>query len=224
MRILITSGGTEEPIDGVRYITNFSSGKTGAALADRLTERGHEVTLLHNKRAVLPQLEMECQSYSTFEELHRALQDLLSSGEFQAVIHNAAVSDFSVHYMETDSGVRIEAGGNGKISSDEGLHIHLKRNVKILTKLKEYHKGNDELIVVGFKLTNTDSIEEMDEAVKKQLSTGKVDFTVHNNLKDIRGTKHPARLFSRKGELLFKTETKEDMAGKLHQILQGAMQ
>ncbi len=47
MRVLITTGPTQEPIDDVRYITNASSGKMGAAVALEAMGRGHDVTLVH---------------------------------------------------------------------------------------------------------------------------------------------------------------------------------
>ena len=47
MKVLVTSGATREPIDSVRFISNLSSGKTGAAICDALAARGFEVTQLH---------------------------------------------------------------------------------------------------------------------------------------------------------------------------------
>ncbi|MBN2658559.1 MAG: NAD-dependent epimerase/dehydratase family protein [Spirochaetales bacterium] len=220
MKVLITSGGTEEPIDGVRYITNFSTGKTGAAIADRLTELGAEVTLLHGKRAFLPENPLKKHSFTDFRSLDERLQALLSAEDFDAVIHLAAVSDFSVDFIETEEGKRIVPDARGKISSDgKSLNLHLKRNYKILQKLKDYNGAKKDLLVVGFKLTDTDSVEEMESAVKKQLEEGHVDLVVHNNLRDITAAKHPARIYVSNGSLLYRTETKEELAEKLFQLM-----
>ncbi len=54
-RILITAGGTREPIDSVRYIGNMSSGRTASRLADELTDAGHRVTWLGAEDAVTPE-------------------------------------------------------------------------------------------------------------------------------------------------------------------------
>jgi phosphopantothenoylcysteine synthetase/decarboxylase len=219
VKILITSGGTEEPIDGVRYITNFSTGRTGALMAERLVENGVQVTLLHGHRAILPATEMPLDSFLSFSDLNEKLQFHLGSGEYDAVIHLAAVSDFSVEFIETEKGEKLTPKNCGKLSSDNSLNLHLKRNFKILDRLKKYNKSGKELIVTGFKLTDTDSAEERDEAVKKLLKSGKVDFVVQNNLRDITQEKHPAKIYNANGELLYKTETKKEMADRLFSLI-----
>lgn len=220
MKVLITSGGTEEPIDGVRYITNFSTGKTGAVLADRLTELGADITLLHSKRATLPQRDVRKLGFTSFHSLDKKLKELLESEPFDTVIHLAAVSDYSVDFMETGEGRRIVPNDKGKISSEsEELILHLKRNGKILTQLKSYSSKRQELIVVGFKLTNTDSQKEIDLAVQKQLVSGAVDFTVHNNLKDISETEHPAVIYPLSGEQPYRTNSKKELADLLYKLI-----
>lgn len=219
MKILITSGGTEEPIDGVRYITNFSTGRTGAELAETLSSLGVEVTLLHGHRAILPEREIRKERFITFKDLDEKLQSLLKSEDFDALIHLAAVSDFSVDYIETEKGEKISPATSGKLKSDKSLNLHLKRNFKILDRLKEYSRSDRELIVTGFKLTDTDSTEEMEEAVSKLLLSGKVDFVVQNNLRDITKERHPARIYISDGSLLYRTETKREMAEKLYSLI-----
>jgi phosphopantothenoylcysteine decarboxylase/phosphopantothenate--cysteine ligase len=220
VKILITSGGTEEPIDGVRYITNFSTGKTGAVLTDKMTELGADITLLHSKRAVLPRSDVEKLSFTSYHSLDEKLKELLESVPFDAVIHLAAVSDFSVDFMETGEGQRIEPDDKGKISSDsDELVLHLKRNGKILSRLKDYGQKGKDLIVVGFKLTDTDSQKEIDIAVDKQLAGGVVDYTVHNNLRDISESGHPAVIYGASGEQSCRTTTKEELADQLYKLI-----
>ena len=55
MKILITAGATREPIDAVRFVSNVSTGATGAALADEFSRGGIEVVLLRSEGAVRPQ-------------------------------------------------------------------------------------------------------------------------------------------------------------------------
>ena len=210
MKLLITSGGTEEPIDGVRYITNFSTGKTGVVLAQKLSELGNNVTLLHGHRAAVPSGEIETDSFTDFESLNKKLKSHLGSGEFDGIIHLAAVSDFSVEYITDESGKRFKPLSSGKLSSDNSLDIHLKRNFKIIDKLKEYGSGKN-LLVIGFKLTDTDSRAEMKGAVHKMFLTGKVDYVVQNNLRDINENNHPAQIYSSGGDVLYETNTKNEM-------------
>jgi phosphopantothenoylcysteine decarboxylase/phosphopantothenate--cysteine ligase len=219
MRILITSGGTEEPLDGVRYITNFSTGRTGALMADRLHNLGAEVILLHGHRAVVPQEKILHESFTSFRDLDEKLQRHLGEKSFDAVIHLAAVSDFSVDYIETESGERIIPREKGKLSSDYGLNVHLKRNYKILDRLQSYNKSGNEILIIGFKLTDTDSAEERDAAVDKLLQTSPIHFLVQNNLRDITENKHPAKIYSCKGDLLYRTETKEELSDRIFGLI-----
>src|SRR5688500_5204993 len=100
MKILITSGGTREPIDQVRFITNFSTGKTGALLTDYFCETGHEVTQFFGEGSMVSRRAATKQSYSSFQDLDQKLRALLKSENFDAIIHLAAVSDYSVSDVE----------------------------------------------------------------------------------------------------------------------------
>ena len=104
-RVLITAGGTTVPIDGVRSITNTSTGRTGAALAAYFASVGYDVTLLHAADAAVPDPAVESitrRSFTTFDDLAGALSDLLSEHRFHAVIHLAAVSDYDVDHVVVD--------------------------------------------------------------------------------------------------------------------------
>ena len=60
MKILVTAGATREPLDAVRYLSNVSTGATGAALAAALAARGHTVTLLRGTGAVSVRVCFHC--------------------------------------------------------------------------------------------------------------------------------------------------------------------
>ena len=110
LKVLITSGGTQEPIDSVRMITNTSSGKTGAQIAQGFSDLGCDVTLIRAKTAVPASSIVKQETFGSFQDLDSTLQKVLSAENFDAVIHLAAVSDYSV-----DS---VEAGGKSqKVSS-----------------------------------------------------------------------------------------------------------
>ncbi|MDP3682394.1 MAG: bifunctional phosphopantothenoylcysteine decarboxylase/phosphopantothenate--cysteine ligase CoaBC, partial [Ignavibacteria bacterium] len=57
LKILITSGGTKENIDGVRYLSNLSTGKTGAAIAEYFTSNFHEITFVHAQNSAIPKFD-----------------------------------------------------------------------------------------------------------------------------------------------------------------------
>lgn len=228
MKYLITSGGTEEPLDGVRYITNFSTGKTGAGLASYLAAGGHDVLLLHGHHAALPDMTALAKSsriggrgsshgsirtvrYRTFRDLDREIHQLLLADEtIEVVVHLAAVSDYSPVSISIPDGAELIPGDNGKISSaPEFLSVNFKRNHKIITAIRGY-AGYRKLILVGFKLTNTSNTEEQKQAVDQLLHEVDCDLLVHNDLGRI-GEKgeHAASIYLGDGTLMEQVTTKE---------------
>jgi len=187
-RILITAGGTREPVDSVRYIGNMSSGRTASRLADELTDAGHKVTWLGAEHAVGPGWPCKVERFSSFKDLAIQLQNLLSENDYDAVIHAAAVSDFSVAGILTQAGEPLDSI-DGKLSSDANLLLRLERNPKLLDRIRNWSK-NPDLRVIGFKLTDTEDMQHRLDAVKKQFDHSKVDAVVHNDLSDIRREVH----------------------------------
>lgn len=197
-RILVTAGGTKVPIDGVRAITNTSSGRTGAALASYFAQAGHDVTLLHAADAVMPDPangSISMRSFTTFDDLAGALAELLTDRRFDAVIHLAAVSDYDVDHVVVD-GTSVTVDTTGKLDSGDVMEIHLKRNPKLLAQLKEL--GGDALVVVGFKLTNGASAEQRIAAVRGVV--GDTDLVVHNDLAELGDTRHAATIYRAVGD------------------------
>src|SRR5687768_5002145 len=101
MNVLVTAGNTQTPIDRVRCITNIFTGRTGARIAVEAHRRGHALTLLTSHPEVIDEPALDpsrwrVMPYRTYDDLDRLMGGLLPSGGFDAVIHAAAVSDYSV--------------------------------------------------------------------------------------------------------------------------------
>lgn len=103
MKILITAGNTQTPIDEVRVITNVFSGRTGGQIALAAIQRGHVVTLLTSHPETVPAADptpagpaVEVVPYRTFDDLHRLLEQRITGGNYDAIIHCAAVSDYQL--------------------------------------------------------------------------------------------------------------------------------
>src|SRR5439155_847520 len=96
MHCLITAGPTYEPLDDVRRLINFSTGRLGSELANYLVSRGHRVTLFLGQQATW-RGESQAQEkieFSTTADLREGLQRF-ASRPVDAVFHAAAVSDFT---------------------------------------------------------------------------------------------------------------------------------
>jgi phosphopantothenoylcysteine decarboxylase/phosphopantothenate--cysteine ligase len=173
MRILVTSGATREPIDAVRFLSNVSTGRTGALLADALAQHGHAVAVLRGEAAVAPSRVGDIETFSSTDHLRAQLRRLLGRGDFDAVIHAAAVSDY-----------RPDSTHAGKMSSyAPELTLHLVPTPKLLPELKHY--APRPLKVVGFKLTAGASPAERAAAVAKLFASGTVDAAIHNDMDDL---------------------------------------
>ncbi len=106
MRLLITAGNAQAPIDRVRCLTNVFTGRTGARIADEAACRGHQVTLATSQpetaeaiRPASPVVSGNCVNlriFRTFAELEQLLREEVETGSYDAIIHSAAVTDFFV--------------------------------------------------------------------------------------------------------------------------------
>ena len=132
--------------------------------------------------------------FRSFDDLASQLQSLLATNDYDVVIHAAAVSDFSVASVQ-DEEAGLQKSTSGKLSSDSELLLRLKPNPKLLDRIRTW-SGNPEVRVIGFKLTDTEDLQQRVSAVKKQFDHSKVDAVVHNDLTDISDKKHPFRLYT----------------------------
>jgi phosphopantothenate---cysteine ligase (CTP) len=95
MRILVTAGNTQTPIDRVRCLTNIFTGRTGAQIAVTAAERGHEIMLFtSHPELVAGSAGLHIFPYQSFDQLHFLMADAIPGREFDAIIHAAAVSDY----------------------------------------------------------------------------------------------------------------------------------
>jgi phosphopantothenoylcysteine decarboxylase/phosphopantothenate--cysteine ligase len=179
LRILVTSGGTAEPIDWVRVLTNRSTGRTGAAVAERMARCGHEVVLLRARDSAPAPAGCREETFSSFADLDSALGRILSSESFDAVIHAAAVSDFSVEQVLVGGAARPVAAG--KLDSDAAPVIRLRPNPKLVDGLRS-RSLNPAVRIVAFKLTHGEDAEGALLAVRSLLAHSGADIVVQNDL------------------------------------------
>jgi phosphopantothenoylcysteine decarboxylase / phosphopantothenate---cysteine ligase len=172
-RLLITAGGTQEPIDPVRFIGNHSSGKQGIALATEATSRGAAVTLIAaNVSEPIPALH-KLVRVSTAAELAQAVSAELANSD--AVIMAAAVADF-----------RVESAAETKLKRSElGDEINLKlvANPDILVDLVKRVKAEGLAVTtVGFAAETAASVNDLQKLAEHKLETKGCDILVANNV------------------------------------------
>jgi phosphopantothenoylcysteine decarboxylase/phosphopantothenate--cysteine ligase len=216
LRVLVTSGGTSEPIDGVRVITNLSSGATGAGIAEHFSKRGHDAVLLRGRGSAGTGF-AEAIEFGSTADLAQALQAELAADSFDAVIHAAAVSDFTVSSIDVAGISRLPTAG--KIPSDQDVTVHLTRTPKLVTALRE-HSRNPEICVIAFKLTVGASVAETSAAVAELFQQGDADLVVHNDLKlRLPGGAFPGDVYERGGRHLAHCDDRQEIAAVLERYL-----
>jgi phosphopantothenoylcysteine decarboxylase / phosphopantothenate---cysteine ligase len=217
LRVLVTSGGTAEPIDAVRVITNTSTGATGALIAEEFARAGHEVVVLRARTAQPAGAASREVLFTTVAELDAALERELHAGQFDAVIHAAAVSDFSVASIEVD-GIAHPRGA-AKISSDTAPVIRLRKNPKLIATLRGRSR-NPGVKIVAFKLTRGANPAQAREAVTALLAAGAADFVVHNDLaaREENGV-FPADIWAQNGAIVARCDDRTTLARELEKLL-----
>ena len=163
LKVIVTAGGTREPLDPVRYLGNHSSGKMGYALAAAAIERGAEVTLISGAVNVEPPAGARLLKVQTALEMREAV--LQYYGEADIVIKAAAVADY-----------RPEKAMEQKIKkSEDGLIVRLVKNPDIL---KELGDAKTKQILVGFAAETENLIVN----AKLKLKNKNLDLIVANDV------------------------------------------
>lgn len=166
MRVLVTAGGTREPIDDARVIANTSTGRLGARIADAAAAAGHEVRLLHGALAARPTSpRVACEAFDASVELARLLERHAPRSE--AIVHAAAVSDF------------VPLRAPGKLPSDQPeLLLRLVRAPKLVDRLRELAP---DAVLVGFKLGSGGDESALVAAAAALRRRARLDWVVAND-------------------------------------------
>ncbi|MBF0207905.1 MAG: hypothetical protein HQK53_13575 [Oligoflexia bacterium] len=179
MKVLITSGGCKVPIDEVRHIGNFSSGRYGSELADEFLKNGHDVIFFSEKGSKEPKffytdmyhvpINPKIIKYKDYYE-YLTVKEIITREQPDIIISAAAISDYVLDKTE------------GKISSEnEELVIKLRKGEKVLQSFRDLAP---KALIVGFKLLVGPTVDEKYKAIYKQLKH--VDITVYNDLSKLR--------------------------------------
>jgi phosphopantothenoylcysteine decarboxylase/phosphopantothenate--cysteine ligase len=160
-RVLVTAGGTQEPLDPVRFLTNASSGKMGVALAEAARDLGAAVRLVHAPLSVALPKGVETLLARTANAMREAV--ISYSEGTDLLIAAAAVADFRPAQVARE---KIK-----KSPGDQGLTLELVRNPDILADVAGLRRETGwPRVVVGFAAETRDLVENASAKLKaKQL-------------------------------------------------------
>ena len=207
-RVLITAGPTVEKIDPVRYISNFSSGKMGFALAEECAARGAQVTLVAGPVALKTEHEhIHRIDVTTAVEMHDAVMEALPQSD--AVILCAAVADYRVDHI-ADKKIKREKTQNPV--------IQLTPNPDIARAVGQAKRPDQ--VTVGFALeTDNETVNAQGKLERKNLN-----FIVMNSMRDknagFQVDTNKVTIFTDKGEAIEgECKSKRDVARDIVDVL-----
>jgi phosphopantothenate---cysteine ligase (CTP) len=228
MKIVITAGGTSESIDMVRKITNSSTGKLGATIANVLLNRKDVTKIFYicTKKSIKPPVgvlitsnqkdKLEIIEIESTLELKDAVENVLMNNKIDYFIHSMAVSDYMVSYVSTSELLTEELKNSNDInytiknakktldnskkisSTEDNLIIMLKQTPKIINIIKKISPNTH---LFGFKLLEDVSEDYLIEIAKKLRDKNDCDYVIANDLKYIRNGNHKAFIIDKKDNI-----------------------
>jgi phosphopantothenate---cysteine ligase (CTP) len=178
---IVTAGPTYEPLDDVRRLTNFSTGRLGTELANYLAARGHKVILLIGEQATYSgeRRAQRVETFSTTVDLHSKLK-LFSGKKMDAIFHAAAVSDYTFgRIFAPDAASKlVQIKSTKKISTREGkLLAELLPTPKILSELRGWFPKTR---IAGWKFEADGKRIEAVVAAQRQITDCSTDLCIVN--------------------------------------------
>lgn len=177
LTVVVSAGGTREPIDPVRFLGNRSSGRQGVAIARAAADRGAHVTLVaaHLDADVRPDPRVEVISVGTAEDLGRAMD--ATAPDADVIVMAAAVADYSVAAV-SESKLR-------KQDSPGALTLELVENRDVVAGLVSARRPGQ--TIVAFAAETVDSDEELLDRARAKVARKGVDLLAANAVGWTRG-------------------------------------
>lgn len=229
--VLVTAGGTSEPIDAMRIITNKSTGKLGSLIAEAFAadETTEHIYYIHGQGAIMPHSDKIIPiPIESVDDLVIAIQALLRDISIDAIVHAMAVSDYRVKSVmsaetviqaaqrKTDMAAFTESllksdirSKSKKLSSDmESPVLLLERTPKVLPLLREWLP---EAVIVGFKLLSHVPEKELINTAYRLLVKNGCDYVLANDYATVSAGAHKGYLINA-DRLILPCSGKEDIA------------
>ena len=234
--VIVTAGGTSEPIDNVRRIANTGTGRLGSLVADAFAreEAAGEIWYVCARDSIRPASDrVKCIPIQSVADLQAAVTELLSTQRVDAVIHSMAVSDYTVRAVSTAGALAgaLAAGGSlppgqeaieramdetdirrseGKLSSKMDSPILLLQQTPKIIPL--FRQMAPDTVLVGFKLLSGVSREELFSVAHALLEKNGCDYVLANDAAEIRGDEHHAYLIDPAKNVAAEMHTKQEIA------------
>jgi phosphopantothenoylcysteine decarboxylase / phosphopantothenate---cysteine ligase len=212
LRVLVTAGGTREPLDAVRFLGNRSSGRMGAELAAEARRRGAEVTLVASNLSVRAPVGVDVVQAPTAEDVAR---ETLARGDADIVLMAAAVADYRP----------VEPNEEKRAKDDESWTVTLEPTTDVLRELGAQRDPRTRGVLVGFA---ADRGEGGLKRAREKLANKRADLIVFNDVaRDDVGFDAPDNevvLLSAEGERRIDKAPKERVAAAILDEVAGRLE
>ncbi|MDQ1513142.1 MAG: phosphopantothenoylcysteine decarboxylase / phosphopantothenate---cysteine ligase [Microbacteriaceae bacterium] len=175
-RVLITAGGTREPLDPVRFLGNYSSGRQGVALAEAARDRGAEVVLVAAHLEVPPPAGVTVVAFATAEGMLAAVRR--EAAEADLVVMAAAVADYRPAVVADSKLKKSDLG--------DRMTLELVRNPDVLATIAA-ERGKPGQVVVGFAAETESDPDRLLALGRAKLAAKGADFLVLNEVGAAKG-------------------------------------
>jgi len=207
--ILITSGPTRAAIDAVRYLSNRSTGRLGAEIAQGAVRRGARVIFVYGEGSKLPDVPDDVDAaglvlcpVETVGDVGSVLESELSGDRVDAVVHAMAVLDYAP-----------AAPSEAKVASGRSeWNLRLVPTPKIIPRIKEL---SPDTVLVGFKLESGRTEDVLIAAAVNLAASSGAELVVANDITRITGERHPALLVDTAGRVIGRPGTKAEIAWRV---------
>lgn len=246
--ILVTAGGTTEPIDNVRSITNTGTGRLGSLIADFFSKAPSvsKIFFICAKNAILPISDKVTVIYiQSVNDLQAAVLETIENHKIDVVIHSMAVSDYRVKSVSSVEALAETIANNlqkelleenvkeiilkglqssdlvkatGKMSSQVNCPIILLEQTPKI--LPMFKKLLPKTIVVGFKLLSQVSEEKLLAVAHRLLIENECDYVLANDTSDITGDQHKGYLIDKNRRIKTFYTKQEIAAGIVTAVLE----
>lgn len=243
MNIVITAGGTTEHIDPVRAITNTGTGTLSSIIADEIlckVKNIDRIFYIHTTKAKKPKMIDDRLTFIEVEDTNsvaEAVKKVLTENKIDYFIHAMAISDYYVDFVTTVQGIvdDICADDNSSLATDimsgksrldnskklssnaDNLVVMLKKTPKIIGMIKDL---SPETHLIGFKLLNNVSEEELVNVAYNLLKKNDCDYVVANDATRISEWGHDALFVDTNGEVAYRPTTNIEIARVFIKILE----
>ncbi len=165
-KVIVTAGGTVEPIDSARVLTNRSTGKMGIAIANECYRQGAEVLLVRSAQSAMLPEPFQQLGFQSAKNLESILKNNVKS--FNYIIHAAAVSDFTTTKIDD------------KLDSANPVNLTLTPTHKIINEIK---KWNPNIKLIGFKAVHgIADAKKLKTTIDKKFKQTDADYLVVNDI------------------------------------------